>query len=41
MSIDSRRAMIVAGVILAYFIIFPDDLTAVLAPAKEGPGLDE
>ena len=32
---DSRRIVIVAGVILAYFIIFPDDLTAVLAPAKQ------
>jgi hypothetical protein len=27
--------MIVAGVVLAYFVIFPDDLTAVVAPIRE------
>jgi Na+-driven multidrug efflux pump len=35
MSTESRRYTIVAGVVLAYFVIFPDDLTAVLAPARE------
>jgi Na+-driven multidrug efflux pump len=35
MSIESRRYAIVAGVVLAYFVIFPDDLTTVLAPARE------
>ncbi len=35
MSNDFRRIMIVAGVIFAYFIILPDDLTAVLAPARK------
>ncbi|MGP0069779.1 MAG: hypothetical protein ACLQGP_40035 [Isosphaeraceae bacterium] len=35
MSTESRRYTIVAGVALAYFVIFPDDLTAVLAPARE------
>jgi Na+-driven multidrug efflux pump len=35
MSTESRRYTIVAGVVLAYFVIFPDDLTTVLAPARE------
>ncbi len=35
MSTDSRRLMILAGVVLAYFVIFPGDLSAVLAPARE------
>ena len=35
MSTESRRWMIVAGVILAYFVMFPADLPAVLAPARE------
>jgi Na+-driven multidrug efflux pump len=35
MSTESRRYTIVAGVVLAYFVIFPDDLTAVVAPARE------
>jgi Na+-driven multidrug efflux pump len=35
MSTESRRWMIVAAVVLAYFVSFPDDLTAVLAPARE------
>jgi Na+-driven multidrug efflux pump len=35
MSTESKRWMIVAAVVLAYFIIFPDDLSAVFAPARE------
>ncbi len=37
--IESRRELVVLGVVLAYFVIFPDDLTAVLAPAREVLGL--
>ena len=32
---ESRRWMIVAAVVLAYFVIFPGDLPAVFAPARE------
>jgi len=35
MSTESRRWMIVAAVVLAYFVIFPDDLPIVLVPARE------
>jgi Na+-driven multidrug efflux pump len=35
MSIEARRWTIVAGVILAYFVLIPADLPAVLAPARE------
>lgn len=35
MATDSRRLMILAGVVLAYFVIFPGDFSAFLAPARE------
>jgi Sec-independent protein secretion pathway component TatC len=35
MSIESRRWVIVAGVVLAYFVLMPADLPAVLASARE------
>jgi Sec-independent protein secretion pathway component TatC len=35
MSIESRRWVIVAGVVLAYFVLIPADLPAILAPARE------
>jgi Na+-driven multidrug efflux pump len=35
MSIEARRWAIVVGVILAYFVLMPEDLPAVLAPARE------
>jgi Na+-driven multidrug efflux pump len=35
MSTESRRWMILAGFILAYFVAFPDDLPAVLAPVRQ------
>jgi hypothetical protein len=35
MSIETRRWVIVAGVIIAYFVLNPADLPAVLAPARE------
>jgi hypothetical protein len=35
MSTEFRRWMIAAAVVLAYFVSFPDDLTVVLAPARE------
>ncbi len=35
MSIESRRWLILAGVILAYFVLMPADLPALIAPARE------
>ena len=35
MSTECRRWTILAGVVMAYFIIFPSDLAAILAPIKE------
>ena len=35
MSPESKRRTILAGLVLAYFVGFPSDLTAILAPARE------
>jgi hypothetical protein len=35
MSIESRRWTIVGTIALAYFVTFPNDLQAILAPARE------
>ena len=32
MRADPRKVAIVAGLALAYFVVFPDDLTALVAP---------
>jgi len=34
MSTECRRWWILAGIVLAYFVIFPDDLSAVVTPIK-------
>jgi hypothetical protein len=36
---DCRRWLIVAGVVLAYFISFPGDLSAILEPIREALSL--
>jgi hypothetical protein len=35
MSTEFKRWMIVAGAVITYFILFPNDLSAVLSPARE------
>lgn len=35
MSTEFKRGMILAGAVLTYFIMFPNDLSAVIAPARE------
>ncbi len=35
MSTELRRWSILAGLVLAYFVAFPDDLPAVLAPVRQ------
>jgi hypothetical protein len=35
MSTESRRWLILAGFVLAYFVAFPDDLPAILAPVRQ------
>jgi hypothetical protein len=35
MSTEIKRWIILAGAVITYFIVFPDDLSAVLAPARE------
>jgi hypothetical protein len=35
MSTESKRWLILAGVVLAYFVAYPADLTAILEPIRE------
>jgi Na+-driven multidrug efflux pump len=35
MSTESKRGMILAGIVFAYFVEFPADLAAILAPVRE------
>ena len=35
MSTEHRRWIILVGVVLAYFIVFPSDVSAVVVPIKE------